>query len=51
MELKTFHEELAIDLVFFTKKIISYYNEYYNIEPMLKEGDKVYLIQRNIQTK
>jgi hypothetical protein len=49
--LKVFHKELTIDLVFFTKKIVSYYNEYYNIKPMLKKGDKIYLIQRNIQIK
>jgi hypothetical protein len=49
--LKTFHKELAVDLVFFTKKIILYYDRYYNIKPILKKGDKVYLIQRNIQTK
>jgi hypothetical protein len=49
--LKVLYEELAIDLVFFTKKLVSYYNRYYSIEPILKERDKVYLIQRNIQTK
>jgi hypothetical protein len=49
--LKVFHEELVVDLVFFMKKIVLYYDRYYNIEPMLKEGDKVYLIRRNIQTK
>jgi hypothetical protein len=49
--LKVFHEELAIDLVFFTKKIISYYDIYYNIKPILKEKNKVYLIQQNIQIK
>jgi hypothetical protein len=43
-DLKAFHEELAIDLVFFTKRIVSYYDEYYNIEPMLKERNKIYLI-------
>jgi hypothetical protein len=32
-ELKVFHEELVIDLVFFTKRIVSYYNKYYNIKP------------------
>jgi hypothetical protein len=51
LDLKVFHKKLTVDLVFFTKKIVSYYNEYYNIEPILKERDKVYLIQRNIQTK
>jgi hypothetical protein len=40
-----------VDLVFFIKKIISYYDGYYSIEPILKEKNKVYLIQRNIQTK
>jgi hypothetical protein len=49
--LKVFHEKLAADLVFFTKKAILYYNRHCSIEPMLKEGDKVYLIRRNIQTK
>jgi hypothetical protein len=33
------------------KRIVLYYNEHYSIEPILKERDKVYLIQRNIQTK
>jgi hypothetical protein len=49
--LKVLHEELAVDLVFFIKRIISYYDEYYNIEPILKKRDKIYLIRRNIQTK
>jgi hypothetical protein len=44
LDLKVFHKELAIDLVFFTKKIMSYYDGYYNIKPTLKEKDKVYLI-------
>jgi hypothetical protein len=51
LDLRVFHKELAVDLVFFTKKVVLYYNEYYNIEPILKEGDKIYLIRRNIQTK
>jgi hypothetical protein len=49
--LKVFHEELAADLVFFTKRVVSYYDTYYNIEPTLKKRNKVYLIQRNIQIK
>jgi hypothetical protein len=44
LNLKSFHKELAVDLVFFTKKIVSYYDRYYNIEPTLKKKDKVYLI-------
>jgi hypothetical protein len=51
LDLKTLYEELAVDLVFFTKKTISYYDIYYNIEPTLKEKDKIYLIRRNIQIK
>jgi hypothetical protein len=51
LDLKAFYKELAVDLVFFTKRIISYYNAYYSIKPIFKERDKVYLIQRNIQTK
>jgi hypothetical protein len=49
--LKIFYKKLVIDLVFFAKKIISYYDKYYNIEPILKERNKIYLIRRNIQTK
>jgi hypothetical protein len=49
--LKVFHKKLTADLVFFTKRIVLYYNKYCNIKPILKEKDKVYLIQRNIQTK
>jgi hypothetical protein len=44
LDLKVLYKELAMDLVFFTKRIISYYNKYCSIEPTLKEGDKVYLI-------
>jgi hypothetical protein len=51
LDLKALHEELAADLMFFTKRIVSYYDRYYNIEPTLKEKDKIYLIRRNIQTK
>jgi hypothetical protein len=51
MKLKAFYKKLAVDLVFFTKKIISYYDRYCSIEPIFKKRDKVYLIRRNIQTK
>jgi hypothetical protein len=51
LDLKVFHEELTIDLVFFIKKTISYYNRYYNKKPTFKERDKIYLIRRNIQIK
>jgi hypothetical protein len=44
LDLRIFYKKLAIDLVFFTKRIISYYNKYRNIEPILKEKNKIYLI-------
>jgi hypothetical protein len=50
LDLKAFYKKLAANLVFFTKRITSYYNEYYSMELTLKKGDKVYLIRRNIQT-
>jgi hypothetical protein len=50
IDLKTFHKKLAADLVFFTKKIVSYYDRYYNIEPIFKKK-KIHLIHRNIQIK
>jgi hypothetical protein len=51
LDLKVFHKKLAADLVFFTKRIVLYYDGYCNIKPILKEKNKVYLIQQNIQTK
>jgi hypothetical protein len=51
LDLKVFHKKLAADLVFFTKRIVLYYDGYRNIKPILKEKNKVYLIQQNIQTK
>jgi hypothetical protein len=44
LDLKVFHEKLAADLVFFTKRIALYYDEYYNIKLMLKKKKKIYLI-------
>jgi hypothetical protein len=44
LDLKIFYKKLAVDLVFFMKKTISYYNKYYNIKPILKEKNKIYLI-------
>jgi hypothetical protein len=44
LDLKALYKELAADLVFFTKRIISYYDIYRNIKPTLKKKDKVYLI-------
>jgi hypothetical protein len=44
LDLKLFYKELVTDLVFFMKRIISYYDKYYNIKPIFKKKDKVYLI-------
>jgi hypothetical protein len=44
LDLKVLYEELAADLVFFIKKVVSYYDIYCNIEPILKKKDKIYLI-------
>jgi hypothetical protein len=44
LNLKVFYKKLAASLVFLIKKIISYYNKYYNIKPIFKKKDKVYLI-------
>jgi hypothetical protein len=44
LDLKVFYRELAVDLVFFIKKIVLYYDKYYNIEPIFKKKDKIYLI-------
>jgi hypothetical protein len=44
LDLKVFYKELAADLVFFTKRIVLYYDKYCNIEPTLKKRDKIYLI-------
>jgi hypothetical protein len=51
LDLKAFYKKLTADLVFFMKKVVSYYNKHCSIKPMLKERDKVYLIQRNVQIK
>jgi hypothetical protein len=40
LDLKVFYEELAINLVFFIKKVILYYDIYYNIKPIFKKGIK-----------
>jgi hypothetical protein len=44
LDLKVFYKELIIDLVFFTKRIMLYYNKYCNIKLTLEKGNKIYLI-------
>lgn len=49
--IKSLHEELALDIKFISQKSAAYYNKSRSMEPTLKEGDKVYLLRRNIKTK
>jgi hypothetical protein len=44
LDLKVFYEKLAADLVFFIEKVVSYYNKYYNIKPIFKKKNKIYLV-------
>src|SRR5277367_541851 len=50
-KLKTLYKELSLDIKFIIARSMIYYNKKYSIGPMLKEGDKVYLLQKNIKTK
>ena len=50
-ELKTLHEELATDIKFIAQRSAMYYNRKHSIGPTLKEGDRVYLLRKNIKTK
>ena len=43
-ELKALHEELSLDIKFIVAWSITYYNKKYSIGPILKEGEKVYLL-------
>ena len=50
-ELKNLYQELATDIQFISQYTILYYNRKYSVGPELKEGDKVYLLRKNIRTK
>ena len=50
-ELKNLYQELVTDIQFISQYTILYYNRKYSIGPELKEGDKVYLLRKNIRTK
>ena len=50
-EIKELHKELAEELRFVAEKSALYYNAKRSQEPTLKEGDKVYLLRRNIKTQ
>ena len=42
---------MAEDIKFIAARIAIYYDQKYSIGPTLKEGDKVYLLRRNVKTK
>ena len=49
--LKTLHENLAMDIKFFSERAAVYANQKRIGGPQLQVGDKVYLLRRNIKTK
>jgi transposase InsO family protein len=50
-QLRELHKELATDIQFIAQKSAAYYNTKRSVGPTLKEGDRVYLLRKNIQTK
>lgn len=50
-QIKALHKELSEELRFIAKRNASYYNAKRSQEPTLKQGDKVYLVRKNIETK
>ena len=48
-ELKALYKELSSDIKFIIAWSTMYYNKKYNIGPILKEGEKVYLLRKNIK--
>jgi hypothetical protein len=49
-KLKNLHQELSRDVEFLAQRSAMYYNSKRLRSPRLKEGDKVYLLRRNIKT-
>ena len=50
-KIRDLHKELAEELQFVAERNAHYYNQRCSQEPTLKEGDKVYLVRKNINTK
>ena len=50
-ELLNLHEQLATDIKFIAQRTAIYYNQKHSVGPELKEGDKVYLLRKIVQTK
>jgi len=49
-QLKALHQQLSRDIAFIALRTAKYYNKKREDAPTLKEGDKVYLLRRNIKT-
>ena len=49
-DMKTLHQELVRDITFLGYRSAYFYNQHRTGVPMLKEGDKVYLLRKNIET-
>ena len=49
--MKQLHLQLARDIDFFNLRMKTYYDDSHKEGPKLKEGEKVYLLRRNIKTK
>ena len=49
-ELKALHKELSSDIKFIVARSATYYNKKHSMGPTLKEGEKVYLLRKNIKT-
>ena len=48
--IKALQKETQMDVDFINERMAYYYNQRHGKEPELKKGDKVYLLQKNIQT-
>ena len=49
-QLRMLHQQLSRDIAFVALRTAKYYNKKREDAPALKEGDKVYLLRRNIKT-
>jgi hypothetical protein len=49
--LKEVHEMMAEEIKWLSERSAHYYNKKHSMEPTLEEGDRVYLLRRNIKTK
>src|SRR2546430_5251662 len=50
-KLKSIHEQLSKEIAFISMRTSKYYDQRCKDAPVLKKGDKVYLLRRNIKTK